>query len=164
MYIFAQALSDMCDIQLSKLPPKVIVGDSMSVKISQDDPYESGLEDCKCNLHGRLTLYKGDSPLTTKALKIRLNELWSSLKNQTVIPLGNGYYEFKFNIVEDMRKILAIAVVNLMPNILILLLDKRFHTPTSSSDQCQIWVGLMHMPQEYWRKKNMRSPMELEPF
>lgn len=33
----------------------MVIGDSVNVKISHDK-YEFGLEDCKCNLHGRLTL------------------------------------------------------------------------------------------------------------
>lgn len=89
---FAQALSGAvsCDSFLSKLPPKVIMGDSVRVKISQA-VYESGLAACQCNLHGRLTLHKGDSPLTTQALKVKLNNLWPNLNNWNLIPLGKGF-------------------------------------------------------------------------
>jgi len=90
---FAQALLESCDIQLHELPPKVYIGDTISVKISQDE-YESGVKVCWSNLHGRLTLREGDSSLTTKALKIKLNDLWPSLKNCSVIPLGKIFFEF----------------------------------------------------------------------
>lgn len=90
----------------------MFIGDTVSIKISQDE-YESSLVACRNNLHGRLTLHKGDSPLTTKALKLKLNDLWPSLKNWSMLPLGKGFFEFNFQSVEDMRKILALGAVNL---------------------------------------------------
>jgi len=79
---FAQALSGLVsdDSFLSKLPPKMVVGNSVRVKISQA-AYETGVAACLYNLHGRLTLHKGDSPLTTQALKVKLNKLWPHLSN-----------------------------------------------------------------------------------
>ena len=113
---FAQALfgTSSGDTFLTNLPPKVIMGDSVRVKISQA-AYESGLAACRFNLHGRLTLHKGDTPLTTLALKSKLNNLWPQLQNWNLIPLGKGFFEFNFNSLEDMRKIWAIGVVNLKP-------------------------------------------------
>jgi len=49
---------------LANLPPKVIMGDSVRMKISQAD-YEAGSSACQFNLHGHLTLHKGDSSLST---------------------------------------------------------------------------------------------------
>lgn len=77
---FAQAVAASCDIQLNQLPPKVFTGDTVSIKISQKK-YEVGLEECKSNLHGRLTLQKGGPPLTTKTLKHKLDGLWPNLRN-----------------------------------------------------------------------------------
>lgn len=54
---FAQVLADSGYTQLSQLPTKVVRGDTVRVKISQDE-YEHGIEDCKQNLHARLTLNK----------------------------------------------------------------------------------------------------------
>ena len=51
------------------------------------------------------------SPLTTQALKLKLKNLWPYLSNWTVTPLGKGCFEFKFNSIEDMRKILAQGVI-----------------------------------------------------
>jgi len=82
------------------------------VKISWEE-YESGLAAFRSNLHGRLTLHKGDSPLTTKYLKLKLNDFWPSLKNWSVIPLENRFFVFKFQSVEDTCKILAVGAVNL---------------------------------------------------
>ena len=100
---FAQALSSSCDFPIPQLPPKIVMGKSVRVKINQRE-YEFGIEDCKTNLHGRLTLKKGDPPLTSKALKTKLDGLWPLLRNWSITPLGKGFYEFKFQCVEDMRK------------------------------------------------------------
>ena len=66
---FVQALSGTSsyDDFLTNPPPKVVLVDSVRIKISQA-AYESGLAACRFNFHGRLTLHKGDAPLTTLAL------------------------------------------------------------------------------------------------
>lgn len=55
---FAQAVSAPCEVQLQRLPPKVIIGDTVRIKLTQRE-YEAELEDCKRHLHGRVTLQKG---------------------------------------------------------------------------------------------------------
>ena len=75
---FAQALSGSNDPQLTQLPMKIVMGKSVRVKITQTG-YEAWLTDCSINLHDRLILHKGDSPLTTLALKTKLNNLWPCL-------------------------------------------------------------------------------------
>jgi len=55
---FAQALSCHCDLQLNQFPPKIVMGTSVRIKISQAE-YEFGVADCRYNLHGRVTLHKG---------------------------------------------------------------------------------------------------------
>ena len=102
---------------LAQLPPKVIMGDSVRIRISKD-AYESGLAACRTHLHGRLTLHKGDSPVTTQALKEKLNQQWPQLKNWGLIPLGKWFFEPRFNSIEDMRWIWALGAVNLKPRLL----------------------------------------------
>jgi len=100
---FAEALSgnDSGDT-FSPLPiSKIVMGNSVRVKISQA-AYESGLASCRFNLHGRLSLHNGDSPLTTQAPKSKLNILWPRLNNWYLIPLGKGFFELKFSSIEDM--------------------------------------------------------------
>jgi len=66
----AQVLSDSCDIPLNQLPPKVIMGDTVRVKITQAE-FDSGISNCRMNLHGRITLSKGDTLLEQRVfLKI----------------------------------------------------------------------------------------------
>jgi hypothetical protein len=151
---FAQALSNSGEIQLSQMPTKVVMGNSVRVKISQAE-YEFGILDCRCNLHGRLTLNKGDSPLTTQALKQKLNNLWPNLHNWNLTPLGKGFFEFNFSSIEDMRKIWALSVVHLKPGLLRFSCWTRDFKPHEQAQtHAQIWVRLMHLPQEYWRKKD----------
>lgn len=98
---FAQALSGPKDYKLTQLPPKVVMGKSVRVKITQSE-YESGLIDCSSNIHGRLTLRRGDNPLSTMALKLKLSNLWPNIHNWDITPLGKGFFELHFNSVEDM--------------------------------------------------------------
>jgi len=71
---FTHVDSYTCDIQLSQFPPHTIKGDSMSFKISQGE-YELGIGECKRSLQTRLTLQKGDPPLTTRDLHKKLSNL-----------------------------------------------------------------------------------------
>jgi len=152
---FAQSLSGSCDIHLTQLPPKVIMGDTVRIKITQKE-YEYGIADCRTNLHGRVTLNKGDTPLTTQALKLILSSFWPNLLNWTVIPLGKGFFEFKFGSIEDMRKIWALGVVNLKPGILRFYCWSRDFKPHNQAQtHAQVWVRLMQLPQEYWRKQTL---------
>jgi len=73
-------LSSPTDYQLSQLPPKIVMGKSVRVKITQAE-YEAELVDCCSNIHGRLLLRKDDSPLTTLALKMKLSKLWPNIQN-----------------------------------------------------------------------------------
>ena len=131
---FAQALSGVPsgalsgDVFLNKLPPKVVMGDSVRIKISQA-AYELGLAACQLNLHGRLTLHKGDSPLTTQALKAKLNNFWPQLQNWNLIPLGKSFFELKFHSIEDMQQVWTHGVVNLNPGFLRLNCWTKDFTP-----------------------------------
>lgn len=114
---FVQALSSSDEPQLTKLPPKIVMGTSVRFKVSQTE-YESGVAECQFNLHGRVTLHKGDQPLTTLALQQKLSILKPSLRNWNITPLGKGFFEFHFSSFEDMRRTWALGVVNLKLGIL----------------------------------------------
>lgn len=103
---FAQALSGEVSGEsfLAHSPPKVVMDDSVCIRISRA-AYELGLLACKTHLHSRLTLHKGDAPLTTLALKAKLHNLWPQLQNWSLIPLGKGFFELNFSSIEEMRRI-----------------------------------------------------------
>jgi len=125
------------------------MGSSVRVKITQA-AYESGLAACKCNLHGRLTLQKGNSSLTTQALKAKFNNLWPQLRDWSFIPLGKGFFEFNFSSIEDMEQVWALGVVNLKPGFLrFYCWTKDFAPKAQAQTHTQFWVRLLQLPQEY---------------
>lgn len=111
---FAQALSGDAtgETVLVTLPPRVVMGKSVRVQISRA-AYEAGLASCQTHLHGRLTLQKGDTPVTTQAMKLKLSKLWPNLQNWSLTLLGKGFFEFNFNSIDDMKRIWALGNVNL---------------------------------------------------
>lgn len=89
--VFCTSLINSDDFHFNQPPPKVVMGKSVRVRITQA-VCESGIADCMMNLHGRVTLHKGDPPLTTQALKLKLEGLRPNVKNWSVIPLGRGFF------------------------------------------------------------------------
>lgn len=103
---FAQALtggvSDTANGETFRLPPTMVMGSSVHVRISKA-AYEFRLVACKTHLHGRLTLHKGDTPITTQALKAKLTKNWPHFQNWNLTPLGKGFFEFNFNSIEKCK-------------------------------------------------------------
>jgi len=95
---FSQTFSNTCNLPLCQLPPRTVKRDSVNVKISQHE-YELGVEDGHRILHTRLTLQKGDSPLTTHDLYKKMSSLWPILKNLNIVPLCKGFFALQFNTV-----------------------------------------------------------------
>jgi len=75
-------------------------------------------------------------------------QIWARLMNYwSVIPLGKGFFEFKFQSIEDMHKILALGAVNLKLGILrFYYWTKDFMPQHQVETHAQIWVKLMN----YW--------------
>lgn len=154
---FAQILSGEVSGEsfLAQLPPKVVMGSTVHVKISRV-AYESGLAACKTHLHRRLILHKGDAPLTTQALKAKLSNQWPQLQNWNLIPLEKGFFELNFNSVEDMRQIWALGTINLKPGLMrFYCWSKDFAPQAQSQTHAQIWVRFLNLPQEYWEKQTL---------
>ena len=94
--------------------------------------------------------------MTTLALQQKLSMLWPSLRNWNITPLGKGFFEFHFSSFEDMQRTWALGVVNLKPGILRFSCWSRGFKPHAQvQTHAQIWVRLMHMTQEYWRKTTL---------
>jgi len=108
---------NICNICLSQLPSPCIKNGEVTVRISEED-YLAGLEDCKTHLHGRIVRVKGDKPLTHLELSKKLDFVWNSLGPWKAIPLAKGFYEFAFDSLEDMRRVLLVESWNLNPEIL----------------------------------------------
>ena len=82
--------------------------------------------------------------------------LWPNIHNWKVTLIGKGRYLFHFNLVEDMRKIWTHGMVNLKPGLLRLYSwSKGFDPLHQVQSHAQIWVRLVHLPQEYWQHKTL---------
>jgi len=93
---FAQALVSATMIENSApLPSLIVRGETLSIQISQET-YARGIEVCKCNLRGRLTLSKGDKPYGYREVLTKLQQLWTNIGPWKMTPLGKGYFEFAF--------------------------------------------------------------------
>jgi len=156
---FAQALTDavfaMATGETFRPPPKVVMGNSVHVRISKA-AYEVGVASCRTHLHGRLTLHKGDTPITTQALKAKLTKLWPQLQNWALTPLGKGFFEFNFNSIEAMQRIWALGTINLNPGFMRFYgWTKDFAPHAQAQTHAQIWVRFLNLPQEYWGKQTI---------
>jgi hypothetical protein len=89
---FAQVLHDSCEIQISQLLRAMIKGDSLYIKIMQEE-YELGLTECKKNLHGRLLLKKGDKPVSGDCLRPK-NQIACFMEDKQ--PVENGTFRARF--------------------------------------------------------------------
>lgn len=114
---FAQALNSSFDISLSQLPRPCVKGDSISIKISEEE-YQKGLEGCKNNLHDCLLLAKGNKPIKSSDLRAKLSTLWKPIGQWKMIPLGRGFYEFNFAFAEDLQSVWAVGSWNLQLGLL----------------------------------------------
>jgi hypothetical protein len=152
---FAEALHDSCAVQVSQLPSPAIKGADLCIKITQEE-YEKGLANCKRNLHGRLTLNKGDKPVTARDLKTKLTSIWKIHGPWQLVSLGRGFYEFQFVSYEDMRLAWSMGSINLKPGMLRLSKwTNDFNSYTQRQTHTQIWIRLLELPQEYWRQRTL---------
>jgi len=150
---FVEAVNNVCDIPMSQLPKAVVKGNMPAIEIPEEE-YESGLDACKHNLHGRVIWPKGAQPLTVVSLKNKLSTLWKSIGRWGVTSIGKGYYEFVFSSVEDVRRVRAINSWDLNPGFLKLFTwTKDFNPSTLKQSSAQVWVKIHGLSQEYWRPK-----------
>ncbi|CAK8569098.1 unnamed protein product [Lathyrus sativus] len=150
---FADAVNNVCDIPVSKLPKPCVKGDRLSIVIPKEE-YLLGVESCKHNLHGRIIWPKGSTPLTVQNLKTKLLNLWKSIGKWGITSLGKGYYELSFSTLEDVRRVRSISSWNLNPGFLKLFpWTKDFNPSFLKQSSAQVWILIHGLSQEYWRPK-----------
>ncbi|KAK2410797.1 stemmadenine O-acetyltransferase [Trifolium repens] len=115
--MFAQALSNVCDIQLIQFPKPCVKGDHWSIAIPEEE-YLAGIDACKHNLHGRIFWPKGVTSLSLDSLRSKLSVVWKAIGKFGFISLGKGFYEFSFSTLEDMRSVRSVSSWNLAPGML----------------------------------------------
>lgn len=130
---FAQILSPV-KTPSEPLPLPTVRGDNLSIKITEA-LYSKGLERCRHRIHGRLFLNKGDKPYTAKEVTAKLSKHWKTKGTWELIPLGRGFYEFKFSNDDDMRNSLAMGTVNLKLGLL-----RLSHWPMRLLKTLNTWI------------------------
>jgi hypothetical protein len=149
---FAQALTNVCDIPLSQFPKACLKGDHVAIAIPEAD-YMAGIDACKHNLHGRIMLPKGSSPLSIDGLKSKLSALWKSIGKWGLTSLGKCFYEFSFSSIEDMRSVRTVGAWNLSPGLLKLFAwTTDFNPGVQQQTSAQVWIRIFGLSQEYWRQ------------
>jgi hypothetical protein len=149
---FAQAVNNICDIPVSQLPKPCLKGDYFAIDIP-DEEYEAGLADCKHNLHGRIILPKGSSPINVDELRAKLAGIWKSIGRWGITSIGKGFFELSFSSLEDLRRVRSVGTWNVKPGILKLFTwTKDFSTKNQHQTSVQVWMRIYGLSQEYWRK------------
>ncbi|MCI37996.1 F-box family protein, partial [Trifolium medium] len=99
------------------LPKSCVKGEDVAIPIPEDE-YLAGIDACKHNLHGRIILPKGATPLTVESLRAKLATLWKSIGRWGIMSLGKGFFEFTFTSLEDLRRVRSVGSWNLAPGLL----------------------------------------------
>jgi len=113
---FATALAGATVTDDRPLPSPCIKGEALSIKICQEE-YRKGVEDCKKALRARLTINKGEKSYSVRDLSNKIGKLSKTTVGWKMVPLGKGYYDFHFDLADDLRKIWAVGTVNLKPGL-----------------------------------------------
>lgn len=77
------------------LPMPYVKEDMVTIQINEDG-YVVGIENCKLQLHNKIVLNKEDKPSTYLKFCLKILKSWTFFGSWKSIPLGNGFYEFKF--------------------------------------------------------------------
>jgi hypothetical protein len=150
---FAQALLNKVDVSLTELPKPCMKGNSLSIKISEE-VYQSGLVNCNNYLHGRLVLSRGDKSLSSKELREKLLKLWKPVDGWKMIPLGRGFFEFRFSCEADLRSVWSSGAWNLNPGLLRLSRwTPDFNPFNQKQTHSQVWLRFHYLPLEYWQPR-----------
>jgi len=114
---FAHAFLNKVDVSLNQLPKPCLKGNSLSIKIAED-AYQSNLVNCNNYLHGRLVMSRGDKPFSSRDLREKLLQLWKPMNQWKMIPMGRGFFEFRFSNADDIRSVWSNGTWNLNPRLL----------------------------------------------
>ena len=154
---FAAALAGTTVNDDRPFPNPCIKGDALSIKICQEE-YRNGVEDCRKVLRARLTLNKGEKPYSARDLNSKIGNIWKTSAGWKMVPLGKGFYDFHFESMEDLKKIMAAGTVNIKPGLLrFSQWTKDFRLLTQKRTHVSLWIRLVELPQEYWRERTLKE-------
>lgn len=88
-----------------------------------------------------------------KALELRgkLIKLQRSISNLDLIPLGHGYFDFKFKLREGLNIIQSLGSWNFKPSLMLLTAQtSNFRPKNLKTTHAQVWLGMHGLPIVYW--------------
>jgi len=154
---FAATLAGKNSNDDSPFPTTCIKGDALSIRIDQDE-YQRDVDECKNALKARLTLNKGDKLYSARDLSTKLGKIWKTTVVWKMVPLSKGYYDFHFDLADDLRKIWAAGTINLKSGLLRLSQwTKDFKYYSQKQTHVSLWIRLVELPQEYWWERTLKE-------
>lgn len=142
----------------------------VTIRISEAS-YQRGLENCKTNLVGRVSLHRNQPPTKAHELASQLRSYWPQVTNWTVAPLGKGFFMLRFQSVEDMQRIWSLGSVNLRHGVIrFIKWTPSFSPSTYRNTFAQVWVRFWDLGFAYWDHqtlfeiaKGVGTPIKLDP-
>jgi len=69
-----------------------------------------------------------------------------------MVPMGRGFFEFRFSCADDLRSVWSNGAWNLKPGLLRLSrLSPDFNSSCQKQTHSQVWVRFHNLPLEYWK-------------
>lgn len=73
-----------------------------------------------------------------------------------MVPMGRGFFEFRFSYAEDLRTVWSSGAWSLNPGLLRLSRwSPDFHPSNKKQTHSQVWVCFHYLPLEYWQPRNL---------
>ena len=136
-------------IPITQLPTPYKKGHLMAVKLNEE-VYQRSLLQCKNNLHGRLILHRGKSPVKAADLHLSLSTVWNPKNQWSLTPIGKGYYTLRFSNEEDKQKVWTSGQAIIKEGTFNLLQwTPDFKPSKQKHTRAHVWARLHEVPDEY---------------
>ncbi|KAL6190504.1 hypothetical protein ACLB2K_036898 [Fragaria x ananassa] len=149
------AAAAQASIPIDDLPIHEILDGKTTVTISKEG-YQSGLDNCKHMLIGRVQLGLRDKPYSASDLSHKLSLLWGSLGAWKIIPMGKGYFTFSFSTDEDLSTVWVKGAIALKPGFLrFMRWVPNFSLANQRNTNAQVWVRFWDLGLEFWEPRTL---------
>ncbi|KAL8537633.1 hypothetical protein ACS0TY_012669 [Phlomoides rotata] len=113
--------------------------------------HKQGVLELRDSLIGRVTHVRGDKPLVQSELIKKLTAIWGIRSPWSLIPIGEGFYNFQFTCGDDRERIFAKLSWQIKPGLLRLQCWVQDFNPYKvSTSVAQVWIRISELPLEYW--------------
>ncbi|KAL8537662.1 hypothetical protein ACS0TY_012696 [Phlomoides rotata] len=113
--------------------------------------HKQGVLELRDSLIGRVSHVRGDKPLVQAKLIKKLTTIWGVRSPWSLIPIGEGYYNFQFTCGDDRERIFDKRTWQIKPGLLRLQpWVQDFNPYKVSTSVAQVWIRISELPLEYW--------------